>query len=276
MTAAYHFHRLRRALGNFSLLRHRHCDGFLASMHQSGTHWLKFMLASALARHYGVPGPRFNHANDLIGGPRDPCLYPQIPRLLSAHSIPHPLLYLPLTHAVWRLPPYCVLVRDIRASLVSNYEKWRARYDCSFAEFLRGDPSGHRYNSDLWWCFRFQNAWHAVWRAVPARVLVLRYEDLQHDAVAGLAAVAAHFGLPLDAADLAAGIAAGSKAAMAAREDPARPKGAVNPGRRAVDDYFSADDRAWFTAQCARYLAHDYGYDYGRWSDARGEAASSA
>ena len=71
MSATFHFHRLRRALGNFSLLAHRDCAGHLASMHQSGTHWLKFMLASALARHYGVPGPRYNHANDFIAGPHD-------------------------------------------------------------------------------------------------------------------------------------------------------------------------------------------------------------
>jgi len=277
MSASYHFHRLRRALGNFSLLQHRHCAGHLASMHQSGTHWLKFMLASALARHYGVPGPKYNHANDLIGGPHDRPEYPQLPRLLSAHSIPHPLLSLRITHAVWRLPPYAVLVRDIRASLVSNYEKWRARYDCPFSEFLRGDPAGRRYNSDIWWCFRFLNAWEAVRRTAPERVLVLRYEDLQQDTPAGLARVAAHFGLALQAEDIAVGIAAGTKDQMAAREDPARPKGAVNAGARAVADYFSAEDRQWFTAQCARYLASDYGYDYARWDDeSRGAAASSA
>jgi len=276
MSAAYHFHRLRRALGNFSLLQHRHCAGHIASMHQAGTHWLKFMLASALARHYGVPGPKYNHANDLIGGPHDVPAYPQLPRLLSAHSIPHPLLSLRATHALWALPRYCVLVRDIRASLVSNYEKWRVRYGCPFGEFLRGDPAGRRYNSDLWWCFRFLNAWDGVRRAVPERVLVLRYEDLSRDAGACLAALVAHFDLPLTAEDIAAGIAAGSKDAMAAREDPARPKGAVNPGARPVDDYFGPEDRRWFSAQCARYLASTWGYDYARWSPPRGEAASSA
>lgn len=268
MSATYHYHRLRRALGNFSLLEHRHCAGHLASMHQSGTHWLKYMLASALARHYGLPGPQYNHANDYIGGPHDRVEHPQLPRLLSAHSIPHPLLSLGVTHRLWRLPPYVVLVRDIRASLVSNYEKWRARYACPFDEFLRGDPSGRRYNSDLWWCFRFLNAWQAVRTAVPARVLVLRYEDLQRDAAAGLALVAQHFALELDAEDLAAGVAAGSKEHMAAREDPARPKGAVNPGARRIEDYFADGDRRWFSAQCARYLDDAYGYDYARWDSA--------
>ncbi len=265
MSATFHFHRLRRALGNFSLLTHRDCAGHLASMHQSGTHWLKFMLASALARHYGVPGPRYNHANDFIAGPHDEVAHPGLPRIYSAHSIPHPLLYLAATHRAWRLPPYVVLVRDIRASLVSNYEKWRARYACPFEEFLRGDPRGRRYNSDLWWCFRFLNGWHAVRRAVPARVLVLRYEDLQQHTAEALLRVAAHFDLALTAEALTAGVAAGTKEQMAAREDPARPKGAVNAGARRAHDYFTEADRRWFTVQCARYLTEAWGYDYARW-----------
>lgn len=271
MSATYHFHRLRRALGNFSLLAHRDCAGHLASMHQSGTHWLKFMLASALARHYGVAGPQYNHANDFIAGPHDAVAHPALPRLYSAHSIPHPLLTLAVTHRVWGLPPYAVLVRDIRASLVSNYEKWRARYACPFGEFLRGDPRGRRYNSDIWWCFRFLNGWHAVRRVVPARILVLHYEDLQQFPVERLTALAAHFRLPLDRDDIAAGVAAGTKDRMAALEDPGRPKGAVNTGERRVHDYFSAADREWFAAQCAHYLDDAWGYDYSRW-----EAASSA
>ena len=271
MSASYHYHRLRRALGNFSLFEHRHCAGHLASMHQAGTHWLKFMLASALASRYCVPGPKYNHANDFIGGPHDAPAHSQLPRLLSAHSIPHPLLQLPLTHRLWRLPPYVVLVRDIRASLVSNYEKWRVRYACPFGEFLRGDPAGRRYNSDLWWCFRFLNAWHGVAAAVPERVLVLRYEDLQHDAAGALARVASHFGLVLSSDDLAVGVTAGSKEQMASREDPTRPKGAVNVGARQAGEYFNDADRRWFGAQCARYLDEAYGYDYTRW-----EATSSA
>lgn len=267
MSAAFHYHRLRRALGNLSLLHHRHCSGHIASMHQSGTHWLKFMLASAMARHYGVPDPKYNHANDLIGGPRDPQVYAGLPRLISAHSIPHPMLSLRQTHSFWQLPPYAVLVRDIRASLVSNYEKWRERYGCSFSEFLRGDPTGRRFNSDLWWCFRFLNAWHAVERAVPVRVQILRYENLREDALVPLSRLNSHFALPLTTADLEYGVTAGSKRAMAAREDPDRPKGAVNPGTRSINDYFTAADRLWFTAQCERYLHARYGYDYAAWGE---------
>ncbi len=265
MSLAFAYHSLRHSLGNLSLLEHRHCAGHLASMHQSGTHWLKFMLAHALARRFGVPEPQYNHANDLIGGPKDPVRYPTLPRLLSSHTIPHASLRWAATHRVFRLPPYVVLVRDIRASLVSNYEKWRARYVCSFADFLAGDPAGRRFNSDVWWCIRFLNGWHAVREAAPARVLVLRYEDLRQDPVAGLERLAAHLGIPLSTADCEAGAAAGTKEAMAAREDPTRPAGAVNLGEKRFADYFSAVDRERFSALLARHLADSYGYDYSRW-----------
>lgn len=265
MSAVFAWHSLRHGLGNLSLLKHRRCAGHIASMHQSGTHWLKYMLAHALARHYGVPGPQYNHANDLIGGPKDPVRHASLPRLISSHGIPHLSLRLASTHRLFGLPRYAVLVRDVRASLVSNYEKWRARYGCSFADYLEGDPAGRRYNSDFWWCVRFLNGWHAVRQAVPERVLVLRYEDLRADPAAGLARLGAHFALPLTAADHAAGVAAGTREAMAAREDPARPPGAVNLREKDFRDYFSAADRARFSALAERYLDHAYGYDYSRW-----------
>ncbi len=57
-----------RERSNFALLRHRARSGHLISMHQAGTHRLKFMVADALARRYPIPPPRFNHANDIFLG----------------------------------------------------------------------------------------------------------------------------------------------------------------------------------------------------------------
>lgn len=266
MSLAFAIHNLRHGLGNFTLLKHRDCAGHLVSMHQSGTHWLKFMLATALARQYGVPGPQYNHANDIIGGPKDPVRYPVLPRLLSSHSIPHLSLRHAAMHRLFGLPRYVVLVRDLRASLVSNYDKWRTRYACSFSTFLEGDPAGRRYNSDIWWCFRFLNGWNSVRAAVPARVLILRYEDLRADPHAGLARVAAHLDLNLAPVALELGVMAASKAAMAAREDPLRPPGAVNIEEKDPFAYFSTADRQRLTALCARYLEDGYGYDYAHWT----------
>ncbi len=48
---------LNRALFNPPTLRHRHFDGFIASMQHSGTHWLKYMLGLTLAKLYDLPPP---------------------------------------------------------------------------------------------------------------------------------------------------------------------------------------------------------------------------
>ena len=159
---AYAYHCLRRHVSNFSLVKRRHFDGMLISMHQSGTHWLKHMLASALTDKYGLPAPQYIHANDVIAGPKDKRLSDVMPHLVSAHSIPHALFRSKLFHSHVSLPPYVVLVRDIRASLVSNYEKWKDHYACEFEEFLLGDVSGQRFNNDIWWCIRFFNRWGEV------------------------------------------------------------------------------------------------------------------
>jgi Sulfotransferase domain len=263
---SFRFHAWRRAAGNFSLIKHRRCDGHLLSMHQSGTHWLKYMLANALAAHHGTPPPRYNHANDIIGGPKDISQYPQLPRLISSHSIAHPLLNYGLVHTALRLPPYVVLVRDIRASLLSNYLKWRASYKVSLSDYLRGDPQGRRFNSDLWWAFRFLNAWGEVAARVPAQVTVIRYEDLQQNSLRELTRVTAAFQLDLSQAALMHGVASGSKREMEARDDPARPPGAVRVDDTTDIDAPNAADEAFFVRACAVNLRYDFGYDYSRWS----------
>lgn len=231
-------------------------------MHQSGTHWLKFMLANALSYQYGSPPPAYNHANDIIGGPRDAIVYPQLPRLISSHSMPHPLLARAWAHRYLALPRYLVLVRDLRVSLTSNYVKWHTRYGVDFSTYLRGDVSGRRYNSDLWWTLRFLNAWGDTHAAVPARVMVLRYEDLQRATTLELTRVAAHFELDLSEAALAHGVAHSDKAAMAARADPNRPPGAVRIGGKEAEPQWSAADSAFVREACRRCLRHDYGYAY--------------
>lgn len=267
-SSRFHYHRLRHELGNYSLLKSRHCDGAIISMHQSGTHWLKFMLASAMAAHYGIPEPEYNHANDIIGGTKDPRRYADLPFLKSSHTIA-PIL-LRNTHVVRRaaLPPYVVLVRDIRACLVSNYKKWRARYAVSFSEYLRGDPAGRRFNSDIWWCIRFVNAWGRMSTLSGDRLIVVRYEDLRTAPRAQLERIVRHFGLPLSVASIGHGVEAATKTAMAERSDPARPPGEVN---FAEDDplvAFSNVDRDFVRTRCAHYLRCTFGYDYAVWSAA--------
>ena len=260
----FHFHAWRRGLGNFALLSQRHCQGQIASMHQSGTHWLKFMLANALSYQYGTPPPAYNHANDVIGGPRDRVIYANLPRLISSHSMPHPLLLFERIQALLGLPRYLVLVRDLRASLASNYVKWSQRYGVDFSTYLRGDVAGRRYNSDIWWTLRFMNAWGAAAARAPQRITVLRYEDLQFNTLGELTRIASHFQLNLSAAALAHGVAQSDKSTMAKRDDPKRPPGAVRIGG---DEHLSSYNRAdldFVTAVCQRCLRYNFGYHFAR------------
>lgn len=264
----YHGHRLRREISNFSLLRHRDYKGFLVSMHQSGTHWLKHMLGVALARRHGLPEPRYSHANEMIGGvyeTRDA----RLPRLASTHSIPYAGLSLALRLGLPH-PRYVVLVRDLRAALVANYEKWKGRYGCDFGEFLRGDPAGRRFNSDLWWCLRFCNAWGDALAAAPQSLLLVRYEDLRAEPLAQLRRVRDFWDLDLDDALLVAGRERSGKEQMAGKEDPAADAGlpAVRSDRRHFSAWYGPAERALLDAACDALLRHRFGYDLADWQSA--------
>jgi hypothetical protein len=234
-------------------------------MHQSGTHWLKFMLASAMAEHYGILTPKYNHANDIIGGAKDEHRYKHLPELRSTHTIAPLLLRNRLAVSLAKLPPCVVLVRDIRMSLVSNYHKWQDRYAVSFSEYLRGDPSGRRYNSDLWWCIRFLNAWTAMEAVAAGRVRIVRYETLLDDPHTLLDQIAQHFGISLSAPSIDVGVNAASKSSMVKLADPARPAGEINQSNDNPLSAFSRSDREFLRTRCAAYLDNALGYDYSLW-----------
>ena len=264
MKIAFLYHSLRRDLSNFSLLKNRAFDGFMVSMHQSGTHWLKHILATALSRKYNLPPPKYSHANEIIGGVKDQRPYAQLPRIASSHSIPHFLLGSSALRRHIAFPPYLVLVRDIRASLVSNYEKWKMHYACDFSTFLRGDVSGRRFNSDIWWCLRFCNAWGRIARDFPDDTLVIKYEDLHTEPLLSLGRVNTFWALGLDEAELEYGLNESSRERMANKQDPAiEPElRVVRRNGRSPERWFNAEDRRFFRRTCAGFLQHDLAYDY--------------
>ena len=272
---AFHWHCLRRDVSNFALLKHRHFDGFLITMQHSGTHWLKYMMSSALALQLELPSPRFVHndsSNDFIGHPRHPRRYPDAPRLASTHSVPHALFdsrLLRLGLGLY-LPPYVVLVRDLRAALVSNYEKWKERYGVSFKTYLRGDPRGRRYIFDIWGGMHFLNRWARVAQRFPAATFEVRYEDLQARPEVLLGRIFAHFDIAVAAQHIAAAVAAGSKASMADKLDPASPiRNIIRDDQRPPADWYDAEDREFFDAAVTRCLVDNHGYDW-RWPVAGG------
>ena len=261
---SYAYHCLRRDISNFSLVKRRHFDGVLISMHQSGTHWLKHMLASALTEKYELPPPQYIHANDVIAGPKDPKLHDAVPHLVSAHSIPHALFRSRLFHASSNLPPYVILVRDIRATLVSNYEKWKDHYQCDFEEFLRGDISGQRFNNDIWWCIRFCNMWGTIKARVPESLHLVRYEDLRHDTLNELRSINDYWRLDLDEDTLKRAIAASSKDKMALKKDPDTPFGVnvVRNDGKPWKDWYNRENTRLVAKFCDAFLKYDHGYDY--------------
>ncbi|MDX1293222.1 MAG: sulfotransferase family protein, partial [Hyphomonas sp.] len=85
---------LNESWTNFSVLRHGRFDGVLVTSKNSGTHWLKYMLAIALAETHGIPHPAYfseNAVRPYIGWPKDDVTFPELPRLAFSHTIPHHL-----------------------------------------------------------------------------------------------------------------------------------------------------------------------------------------
>ncbi len=262
MHFGFYYNCFRKDLTNFSFLRHRKFSGFLVSMHQSGTHWLKHMLAIAIADEYELPMPQYNHANDIIGGPKDPRLYPHAPKLASSHTIPHPLLRSKLFRTFVKFPRYVILVRDVRASLISNYEKWETRYHCKFSEYLRGDIRGRKFTNDIWWCIHFLNSWGYLSQKYPLETLIVRYEDLTQNTLAQLERINIFWDLSIGNQSFLLAIKESSKEKMLKKHDPIRPGIAVRKTTRTNEEVFTDADNVLFRDICKKYLRYNFGYDY--------------
>src|SRR5688572_13351719 len=143
-------------------LRDRHFDGHFATLHQSGNHWIRHIISYAIAKHYNLPEQE--HIDDirLIGEPKVPPAYSHIPQVVLSHRICSPLVHARLFRMMFTFPKYVILVRDLKAVLVSHYERFKGDYKCTFSDYLRGDIAGRRFSVDIWDCIRFMNAWGLV------------------------------------------------------------------------------------------------------------------
>jgi hypothetical protein len=248
----------------FHLVRYAgYVDGFLATAKNSGTHWLRFMASHAIAHHLSLPSPETSSgpgSDAFIGHPKHARVHAAAPRIGSSHNIPSRLITAAAETGMLGLPPTVVLVRDPREALASYYVKWAEAYDLgSFSEFLRRPAPGRKKIDDVWWFVRFFNRWGALAEALPGRVLVLRHEDLRADPGEGVRRLWAHWGVALDDADVAAAVAVSSKAAIAAKLDPAYGEAIVpNEAKRAV--VWTDEDRAYLSALLRGHLRHDFGY----------------
>jgi len=145
---------LQADVSNFFLLQYSQVDGFLVTAKNSGTHWFKFMLSCAIAAQHGLAPPEHSNGREgdaIIGHPRWPRRYPQLPRIGSSHNIPSRAFICPVLRRILPYRPTIVLVRDIHQAMLSNFLKWRDKYGVTLSEYVQGDASGRRYVADAWW-----------------------------------------------------------------------------------------------------------------------------
>jgi hypothetical protein len=271
MKLRYSVRYLQDDLFRMSVFWHRHADAYLATAQQSGTHWLSNLLAAAMCQQYELP-PLKNIADKLIiGHPRDPVTYPSIPRLVRTHNAPSVFVHSPPARALVRFPKYVVLVRDLRASLVSKYEKRKHEIPVPFTEYLRDHRMfGRAHKWDLYKRIVFFNAWGRVQRLMPDQTCVVHYEHLRRDTSGELERVWRFLGLPVgDTALFQRAADACRKERMSEKEAPDRTRNLVRMDDRDPVEWFSNADRTYFSACCRKLLKHSFGYDFNRWETAK-------
>lgn len=249
---------------NFSVLQHGVFDGFLVTSKNSGTHWMMYMLAVALADSYGVERPKYYSENALrpyLGFPTDKPVFPELPRLARSHTIPHHLVSWSWSRRLFKLPPYVLGIRHPMSILASHYTKWAYDIQVSWLEYLKGDPAGRQYRCDLYWLARFWNRWGDIEAAHPGSILIQRYEDTQRDARAALHGIAAHWGIELSPDAVEAALFAGTKEEMAKKKDPDGEPNVLQMRRQSVEELFTGDAMDIYASRIRDLFRHDLGYD---------------
>jgi hypothetical protein len=269
---------LRDDLSRFHLLHYAdRVDGFLISGHNSGTHWLRFMLSTAIAHRLELPRPAYSSGpqSDLyIGNARHRRRFAQAPRIGSSHHMPSRLVALLGLVGLVRLPPVVLLVRRIPDSLISYFFKWReAKALGPLDRYLARAPQPQ--GVDLWWFIRFFNRWGLLRRVFPQSVMVVRYEDVQRDPATWVRRIWAHWGVELDDADLAAAMSVSSRAAVQAHLDPEYGEDvAPDPDARVAVRY-AEPDVALLEERLAQHLRCDFGYGAARPAEPRVQAPAA-
>jgi hypothetical protein len=250
---------------NFSVLRHGAFDGFLVTSKNSGTHWVKYMFAVALADTYGIERPKYfseNATRPYIGWPKDDPAFPQLPRLAFSHTIPHRLADWGWARGLAGLPPYALCVRHPMAILASHHAKWEYDIQVDWCEYLQGDPDGKRYRCDLYWLARFWNRWGEVEKKFPASILRVQYEQTRADPRASIEAIARHWNIKLTPAAIEAALAEGTKEAMAKKVDPEAEPNVLQNRQQSLEELFSGEAMDIYAQLVRQLFRHDLGYDF--------------
>ena len=254
---------LRDDLSRFHLLHYGgRVDGFLISGHNSGTHWLRFMLSAAIAHHLELPRPARSsgpQSDDFIGHARHARRFPQAPKIGSSHHMPSRLVAALGAAGMVRLPPVVLLVRNIPDALLSYFFKWREDKALgALDDYVGREPRPQ--GVDIWWFIRFFNRWGVLKQVFPDRVLVVRYEDLQTDPAPLIRRIWAHWGVTLRDEDVAAAMAVRSRESISANLDPAYGENIApeQTARQALR--LDEDQAARVGRRMVDHLTHDFGY----------------
>ncbi|MEM7660905.1 MAG: sulfotransferase domain-containing protein [Pseudomonadota bacterium] len=261
---------------NFSVLRHRAFDGVLVTSKNSGTHWLKYMLAIALAEENGIPRPPYfseDAVRPYIGWPKDKPRFGELPRLAFSHTIPHRLMDWRALRRVGGFPNYVLAIRHPMAILASHYTKWAHELDVDWLTYLQGDPEGRRYRCDIFWIARFWNRWGTLSKRDPSRFLIVKYEETLDDAGSALRAISEHWRLNLSDGAIEEALLAGTKEAMADKIDPSAERNVLQHRKERLVDQFSSDARRLYDAMASELFQQDLGYDLMAIPAKTGEAA---
>ena len=253
----FHARSIEHGLLKLPRLGGRNCTALLATMPQSGTTWTMYLLSLTLAKLYGLPPPVYIQDHSIVGKP----IYPQIPRIINSSLVPHYLLRSRALFRFFHFPKHLIVVRDLRDSLVSHYEKQKSDYKVDFSTYLRGDVRRKMYRNDIWTRIHYMNGWGAVVERHPEQAAVLKYEDLKADTRGQLARICDHFnfeGVTPDLLDEV--VAAASKENMAKRENPKYHVVRLDP--RPADEWYSDEDRRFVAEVCRRYLKYTFGYRF--------------
>lgn len=262
---------VRDDLSRFHLLHYGgKVDGFLISAHNSGTHWVRFMLSAAIAHHLGLPPPLRSSGREsdiFIGNARHMPRHASAPRIGSSHHLPSRLIGILGRIGLVRLPPIVLLVRGIPDALCSYFLKWRdAKSLGSLPDYLFSKPRRKAVN--LWWYIRFFNRWGSLLEALPSSILVARYEDIIQSPCEWVRRIWWHWGVELSEASLAAAGQVASRSAVAAHLDPTYGEAVVPElaARRAL--CLKVAEARFLEDQLGRHLRCTFGY--------RGGATASA
>ena len=257
---SYRLKVLNESWTNFSVLRHGAFDGVLVTSKNSGTHWLKYMLAVALAETHHIPAPEYfseNAVRPYIGWPKDAPVHPELPRLAFSHTIPHHLADWGWARALANLPPYILAVRHPMAILASHHAKWEYDIQVDWLTYLKGDPSGTRYRCDLYWLARFWNRWGGVLKRHADSILTVHYEQTQMDPRSILEAVSKHWALGLTPIAIDAALRAGTKEAMAKKVDPEAEPNVLQNRSTSLSELFQGEALEIYTDQVLRLFKYE-------------------